>query len=82
MNEATLIINRIIQIYIFIVIIDVFLGYFMSPYHPVRQFFDQLVNPLLNPIRKIVPPLGGIDFSPLVLIILLQVIGYLIGSVI
>jgi YggT family protein len=47
----------------------------MSPYHPVREFVDRLVEPMLAPIRRILPPTGMIDFSPLVLIILLQVLG-------
>lgn len=58
----------------FLVIIDVLLSYFMSPYHPVRSFLDRIVDPLLNPIRRFVPAIGGLDFSPLVLIILLQIL--------
>jgi YggT family protein len=46
----------------------------MDPYHPVRQGVDNLVRPLLNPIRRIVPPAGMFDFSPIILIILIQVV--------
>jgi len=58
----------------FIVLVDVILSYFMNPYNPIRAFLDKLVEPLLGPIRKIVPPIGGMDFSPLVLIIVLQIL--------
>ncbi len=58
----------------FIVIVDVLLSYFMSPYHPVRGFLDRMVEPLLNPIRRVVPSMAGLDFSPLVLIIILQIL--------
>ncbi len=61
-----------------IVIVDVVLSYFMSPYDSVRMFFDRLVYPLLLPIRRVVPPLGMIDFSPLVLLVLIQVLDYVI----
>jgi len=62
------------------VVIDVVLSYFMSPYESVRQFFDRLVNPLLVPLRRIIPPISGLDFSPFVLIILLQLLAMLIQS--
>lgn len=61
-----------------LVIASVFLSYFMSPYHPVRSTIDRIVNPMLNPIRRIVPPLQGIDFSPVIAVILIQVLETLI----
>jgi YggT family protein len=50
----------------------------MDPYHPVRQGVDNLIRPLLDPIRRLMPPIGGFDFSPLVLIILIEVISNLL----
>jgi len=44
----------------------------------LRQGVDNLVRPLLDPIRKIVPPVGMLDFSPFVLIILIQVVSNLL----
>ena len=55
-----------------IVLAHVILSYFMNPYHPVRSFIDRLVEPLLSPIRRVVPLLGMMDFSPVILIILVQ----------
>ena len=57
-----------------IIIIDVVLSFFMAPYHPLRQSLDSLVEPLLAPIRQILPRTGMLDFSPLVLLILIQVL--------
>jgi len=74
------VINIITQIYVWIVIASILLSYFMDPYHPVRQGVDNLVRPLLDPIRKVVPPVGMLDFSPLVLIILIQVVSRLLTS--
>ena len=71
-------INRIIQLIIIVVIIQAFLSFFMSPFHPVRQAIDRLVEPMLAPIRRYVPPIGMIDLSPLILIILLEILGSLI----
>ncbi|HEY70136.1 MAG TPA: YggT family protein [Anaerolineae bacterium] len=56
------------------VLVDIILGYFMDPYHPVRRTLDSIVQPMLAPIRRVLPTLGGFDFSPLVLIILIDLI--------
>lgn len=63
------------------IIADVVVGYFMSPYHPVRSFLDRVIQPLLRPIQRIIPPMMGIDFSPLLLLLLVQLVEtFLINS--
>lgn len=66
--------NLAAQLITFLVIIKIALSYFLSPFHPIRQFVDQIIEPLLAPIRRAIPPIGMFDLSPLVLIILVQVI--------
>ena len=68
----------LIRLLSFLVIIHVILSYVISPYHPVRQAIDTVVEPMLAPIRRIMPPMGGLDFSPLVLIIIIQLLGSLL----
>ncbi len=65
-------INFIEWILILLIFISVILSYFMDPYHPVRRGIDRIVEPMLMPIRRIVPLVGMLDFSPLILIILIQ----------
>jgi YggT family protein len=72
------VISTFANIYVWIVIASILLSYFMDPYHPLRQGVDNLVRPLLDPIRKVVPPVGMLDFSPFVLIILIQVVSNLL----
>jgi len=67
-------INFVVQLITLVVIVQAFLSYFVSPWHPVRETINRFVNPMLAPIRRVLPPIGGLDFSPFVLIILLQVI--------
>lgn len=67
-------VNFIEWILILLVFVSVILSYFMDPYHPVRRGVDRIVEPMLSPIRRIVPLVGMLDFSPLVLIILIQLI--------
>ena len=40
--------------------------------YSVGSFLDQITRPLLEPFRRIIPSLGGIDVSPIVVILLLQ----------
>lgn len=42
--------------------------------HPVVQFIHRVTSPILDPIRRVVPSMGGLDLSPLVAILLLQLI--------
>ncbi|MEW6083766.1 MAG: YggT family protein [Chloroflexota bacterium] len=66
------IINALAQILVLLVFVSVILSYFMDPYHPVRRGVDNIVEPMLLPIRRIMPTIGMFDFSPLVLILLIQ----------
>lgn len=51
----------------------------------VRTFavaLDRITAPLYRPIRRILPDFGGLDFSPLIILILIQVIEKLLGGVV
>ncbi len=67
-------------LFVWMIIINMILSFVMDPYHPVRRTLDNILAPLLNPIRRVVPLVGMFDFSPLVLIILLQIASSLIKS--
>jgi YggT family protein len=46
--------------------------------HPVVDFVYRVTSPLLTPIRRLMPPVGGLDLSPLVAILLLTVVQSLV----
>jgi YggT family protein len=46
----------------------------VNPYHPIAGPIRQFTDPLLRPLRQLIPPIGGVDLSPLVAILLLQVV--------
>ncbi|HEU0294486.1 MAG TPA: YggT family protein [Anaerolineales bacterium] len=77
-NLLIWLINFVVQALIILIIVSVILSYVMDCYHPIRRWVDSIVEPLLMPIRRVLPPLAGLDFSPLVLILLLQLIANLI----
>lgn len=78
MGIIVTIINVLAQVLSLLVLVHVILSYFMSPYHPVRQAVDRIVEPLLAPIRRVVPLVGMFDFSPIILLILIQIIATLL----
>lgn len=43
--------------------------------HPLIRVIMRVTDPVLEPIRRVMPPLGGLDLSPLVAILLVQLVG-------
>jgi YggT family protein len=68
------IINFVANLLIILVIVDSVLSFFMNPYHPVRAAVDRIVNPMLAPLRRIIPLVGMLDLSPLIFIILVEIL--------
>jgi len=64
-----------LSIYIFMgaIIIQAVLSW-VAPYHPVAPFFDALSGPLMRPVRKVIPPVGGVDITPVFVLIFLQLV--------
>lgn len=54
----------------------------VDPYHPVIQVLYAATEPILRPIRELLPQVGMFDFSPLVAIILAQLLQILLVQVI
>jgi YggT family protein len=46
--------------------------------HPVIRFVMRVTDPVLEPVRRVLPPLGGLDLSPIIAILLLQFAGQLL----
>lgn len=52
----------------------------INPYAPLAPLFNALAEPLLRPFRRLIPPIGGVDLSPMVPLLLIQVIQMLLAS--
>ncbi|HEY5646039.1 MAG TPA: YggT family protein [Pseudomonadales bacterium] len=76
------VVNSGISVVLFIVkafwwaILIMIIASFIAPgsYHPALTLLQQLTEPLLAPARKLIPPLGGLDFSPILVFLLIGVI--------
>jgi len=75
-------INVIANVLFMLIFVSVILSWVLPPYHPVREALDRIVDPLLNPIRRILPTTGMFDFSPLVLMIIIQFASQILISII
>jgi len=64
-------ISVIANLFTWIVIASSLLSFFLPQYHPVREALDRILDPFLTPIRRLVPPAGNFDFSPLILVIVI-----------
>jgi YggT family protein len=81
MNQIVQIIGLVFTLLWIVVLADVIVSWILDPFHPIRRFLDSIVQPLLDPIRRLVPPVGGIDLSPLILLIVLDIVRRLVLGV-
>lgn len=65
----------VLDFYSLIVLISVVLSWLrLSPDNPVVRVTTLLTEPILKPIRKVLPDLGGFDFSPMILLLGIQLL--------
>jgi YggT family protein len=72
----------IVEIYTWLIFIRIILSWIrVSPYQPVVKFIYETTEPVLGFFRRLIPPVGMIDFSPLVALIAMQVLATLLVRV-
>ena len=70
-----MILLNLIDLYSLVVLAAVIMSWIQVPYdHPIVQIIRKLTDPLLTPIRKSLPVMGGLDFSPMILLLALQIV--------
>lgn len=61
---------RLLDIYSWILIIRVVMSWMnVNPYNPIVRIIYAITEPVLAPIRRALPSLGGLDFSPMIVLI-------------
>jgi YggT family protein len=53
----------------------------INPYAPLAPVFNAVTAPFLRPLRRFIPPLGNVDLTPLVLLVLIQIVLIVIANV-
>ena len=74
---VVLLVKEILTLLFWILVIRALLSWFSQGRSPVEHVMHQLTEPLLRPIRRILPPLGGLDLSVLVVLVGLQFLNIL-----
>jgi YggT family protein len=66
---------QVIDLYSLIVLVSVVMSWIqLPPSNPIAQFVSAVTEPVLTPLRRALPPMGSLDFSPMVLLIGLQIV--------
>ncbi len=71
-----LLLARLLQIYTFVLLVRILITWIpnLDPYHPIVQMLFQVTEPVLEPARKLIPSIGMIDISPIVVFIVLGIL--------
>jgi YggT family protein len=87
MGLLFLLLDRVFQIFSALILIRVLLSWarVFGLNQPIVRTLDrtvhQLTAPIIDPIRRVMPPAGGLDLSPLIALLLLQVVNQLLHTV-
>jgi YggT family protein len=73
-------IGLLANVLIILLFIWVIVSWILPPYHPLREALDRIVEPMLAPIRRVVPLAGMIDLSPMILMILIELASRILVS--
>lgn len=72
------IISLLLQLFVILLVVRAVLSWVRpgpeSPVRPIADFVHKATEPVLGPIRSVLPPMGGFDLSPLIVIVLISVI--------
>jgi YggT family protein len=78
--------STLFRVYGFLILVRVILSWvnpdpYRQPYQPIMRFLYRVTEPVLAPLRRAIPPIGGgVDISPAVALILLELARVLIVS--
>ena len=73
----------LIQVYTLILLVRIIMSWInVDRGHPLVQVLHQVTEPVLEPVRRALPPLGMIDLSPIIVFVVLRLLqGFLLGMV-
>lgn len=83
MNSLVNTLNLLFQIFSFLVLARVIMSWIRpNPYHPtwgpIIRFIIQVTDPIMEPVRRLIPPMGGLDISPIIVLFGLDILRRLI----
>ena len=70
--SITEIMNQLLDMMFWLIVIQVILSWVSTGYNPNTEIFSQMTRPILEPFQKIIPPMGGLDLSPIAAILAIK----------
>jgi YggT family protein len=76
-HEAAQLVRLVVQIEVILIFVRILLSWFpgIPPWHPLVRALAAVTDPILVPFRRVIPPIGMIDISPIVALVVLQLVG-------
>jgi YggT family protein len=85
MNDIFAILAMLLQLYSWVLVARALMSWIpnLDPYNPAVQFLYQITEPVLEPVRRLIPPLGGtIDISMIVVFFGIMILQYVLMSIV
>lgn len=74
-------VDVLFNVLIFAILIDALISWFpIAPDHPIARLLDDITEPILAPLRRVVPRLGMFDITPIVAMFVLEILQNIIDS--
>jgi YggT family protein len=71
-------VELIVTLITVLLILNALSSFVLDPYHPARQFLNRMAEPILRPFRGLMPAVGMFDFTIMVALIVIQILGQLV----
>jgi YggT family protein len=73
------IISVLVNVYSLVILARVLMSWVnVDPYSPLARVVFDLTEPVLAPVRNLLPPTAGLDFSPIIVLVVLQILGQIL----
>jgi Predicted integral membrane protein len=80
-SQIITVVNLIFEVLTWLVIIRCILSFVRhNPYQPVIRFIYDVTEPIMAPFRRIIPSTGGMDFSPIVVLLAITLVQRIVVS--
>ncbi len=79
MAQIIYLVNIAFQVLVYLIIARCLLSFVRhNPYQPIIRFIYDVTEPVMAPFRRIIPAAGGIDFSPFIAVLAVEIVRHLI----
>lgn len=83
LNAVAMLLNAVLTLMFWAILIRVLLSWVSpDPYNPLVRALYQITDPILRPAQRVIPPIGGLDLSPIVVLLAIEFLRmFLVGSI-